>query len=654
MAKNKMVSIVVPIYNQENYLNTSIPSLINQKYENIEIILVNDGSTDKSSEIILKYAAVDSRIKIVNKENGGLVDATLAGIKSAEGKYIAFLDPDDRIGNDFISNFMEYMEDGIDCIAAGFYREKNGRLDPYFLYEDSVYEGNAVEELRNSYLYNKNFDGIPNVLFVSRWNKLYDAQCVKKTAEKFAMYKGISLGEDTIFTYLMLGNCKKVKTIKAPNSYFYNLSNQNSMMKNTAVENHLNRSRVAFEAFFKLLKADNNNILQAYALYYHLINSIFNRALQSDYSTFKVLYKTLRKDDIYKKSVVVLFESAKGLRSKYLLCAKRICIFPNMYLFMTSGMLRCAKGLKRFINSTKVLLKNISKKGIAEAFRAHKFYNSRLRAFEEIQKELPLLEERIMPILESYLNKKTILEDAPVSDKVFVFWWDGFENAPYIVQQCLKSVIKYHKGMDVVKISKNNYKNYTDINPVILADFEKGKISVQTFSDILRFNLLKNNGGTWIDATIFFTKEYILADYLSDKPFETVEFASSRYFLAYKNNVCSWSGYFIASRKNSVFVSAVDSVFEQYYLKYRTYSIYFFIDAVMMISKLCKLDGGVLDTVHYNHGDMFVLMKMLNKDFDPMISDTIGMIPQKLQWQYKNNASDKSVAKKLFLENEVV
>ena len=79
------ISVIVPIYNQEQYLNKSISSIINQKYTNLEIILINDGSTDSSIEIIDDFALKDSRIRVFSKPNGGLVDATIYGINQATG-----------------------------------------------------------------------------------------------------------------------------------------------------------------------------------------------------------------------------------------------------------------------------------------------------------------------------------------------------------------------------------------------------------------------------------------------------------------------------------------------------------------------------------------------------------------------------------------
>ena len=95
-----LISIIVPVYNVEKYLKKCVESIINQTYKNIEIILVDDGSSDKSGDICDEYKKLDNRIRVYHKENGGLSDARNYGIDKAKGKYIGFIDSDDYIKND--------------------------------------------------------------------------------------------------------------------------------------------------------------------------------------------------------------------------------------------------------------------------------------------------------------------------------------------------------------------------------------------------------------------------------------------------------------------------------------------------------------------------------------------------------------------------
>lgn len=97
----KKISVIVPIYNGETYLSECIESILKQTYENIELILVNDGSKDNSKNIIDKYALLDNRIKAIHKENSGVSDSRNVGLKNTTGDYICFVDQDDYIDNFF-------------------------------------------------------------------------------------------------------------------------------------------------------------------------------------------------------------------------------------------------------------------------------------------------------------------------------------------------------------------------------------------------------------------------------------------------------------------------------------------------------------------------------------------------------------------------
>lgn len=636
----KLVSIVVPVYNQEKYLDISIPSIRNQTYTNLEIILVDDGSTDQSAEILAKYEKADERIKIIRKENGGLVDATIVGIQHATGDFIAFLDPDDYLGEAFIDTLYSSMEDDYDFVASGFFYDDNGSHSPYYLREDKVFSRKMLDELMKNYLIDENSASVSNRIFISRWNKLYRRGCVLKLLTEFSKCKGISLGEDTVFTFLVLKYSKAGKTLSGVNTYYYNIGNQNSMMKNGALNKHLEKSDSAFRLYREFLQSANIGDEQAYGLYYFLINSLFQRLLEQDKELFDELYWKLNRNKVYQKALSIMLKRTSTKKQLLGLLLRRYVCFPSIYRAFYLYGIDCIKKVKWLIGDLLFLTSSIKVQGIRKTKYAYGFRINRRNAFEDIVKELPILEERIRPIIEPFVSMKTNKEECPIVYNVFVFWWEGIEKAPDIVKQCLGSVYKWHPNSQVFLITKENYQQYTDIHSTILKDFERGKISVQTFSDILRFNLLKNNGGTWIDATIFFAGKYDLTIGLEDKPFETVEFSTSKKYLQYKGENCSWSGYFICSRRNSVLVRTMDKIFEEYYLKYKTYSIYFFIDAALMICKLYKIDNDVLNKTRKDSGDMAELMKILDMPYNEKYMKRITALPQKLAWNYVPSKCD--------------
>ena len=143
-----------------------------------------------------EFYATHTEYKIVH---GGLVDATIYGINQATGEYIAFLDPDDYIGPLYLWDLLSQMDDDIDFVASGFYRNNNGQFIPVILSEDSKIVGDQFQKLREHYLLDGKID-FSDKIFISRWNKLYRANVVKTVAAPFFNYREVTLGEDSIFT----------------------------------------------------------------------------------------------------------------------------------------------------------------------------------------------------------------------------------------------------------------------------------------------------------------------------------------------------------------------------------------------------------------------------------------------------------------------
>ena len=108
---NKLVSVIVPVYKVERYLDRCINSLVNQSYSHIEIILVDDGSPDKCPQLCDEWALQDARIKVVHKKNGGLSDARNEGLRKSSGKYICFVDSDDYVSTKFVETLYELLHE---------------------------------------------------------------------------------------------------------------------------------------------------------------------------------------------------------------------------------------------------------------------------------------------------------------------------------------------------------------------------------------------------------------------------------------------------------------------------------------------------------------------------------------------------------------
>lgn len=128
----KLISVVIPIYNVSRYLKQCLDSVLNQSYKNLEIILVDDGSTDSSGMICDQYAQADNRVVVIHKENGGLSDARNAGLEVAKGEYIGFVDSDDLIHPSMYRTLVEILEENQADIAIanwqGFFDEGEGKI----------------------------------------------------------------------------------------------------------------------------------------------------------------------------------------------------------------------------------------------------------------------------------------------------------------------------------------------------------------------------------------------------------------------------------------------------------------------------------------------------------------------------------------------
>ena len=141
--KEELISVIVPVYNVEKILPYSLESIINQTYKDLEIIVVNDGSTDSSPEICKEYAKKDKRIKIINQKNKGLSGARNSGIDVANGKYISFIDSDDVISNEFFSYLYQLIIETISVIAECAFVK---------ISENDVYEKNYKFDIKENYI----------------------------------------------------------------------------------------------------------------------------------------------------------------------------------------------------------------------------------------------------------------------------------------------------------------------------------------------------------------------------------------------------------------------------------------------------------------------------------------------------------------------
>lgn len=207
-----MVSIIVPIYNAEQYLRRCVDSILNQEYTDYELLLVNDGSTDASGDICEEYGDRDPRVIVIQKENTGVSDSRNRALERARGKYLQFLDSDDWITPDATRLFVRAAEEyGCDMVISDFYRVVGGRLSPKGDIEE---EGVLTREEFAAHMMENPADFYYGVL----WNKLYRRDIVEE--HKLRMDTDISWCEDFMFNLEYIRYAKVFYALHAPIYYY--------------------------------------------------------------------------------------------------------------------------------------------------------------------------------------------------------------------------------------------------------------------------------------------------------------------------------------------------------------------------------------------------------------------------------------------------
>lgn len=218
-----MASIIIPIYNGERYIEQCLDSIINQSYKNIEIIAINDGSLDKSIEILEKYINLDNRIRVINQKNKGPSEARNNGLEHSNGKYILFIDIDDTVEQLYIETMVNKIEsENLDLVCCG-YKD----LSPYGEFEHTDFTFNTSISLDEFVkLVCQGTGGVP-------WGKIYKHEIIKKYNLK--MDKNIFMCEDLVFVLEYASHCKDFGAIDGY-LYNYNRFNQDSISSNISID----------------------------------------------------------------------------------------------------------------------------------------------------------------------------------------------------------------------------------------------------------------------------------------------------------------------------------------------------------------------------------------------------------------------------------
>lgn len=301
MDYSPLLSIIVPVYNSEKYLKKCLNSIVYQTYTNIEIICVNDGSTDESSKIIEEFKSKDKRIKVINQENRGLAEARNTGIKNIKGEFVAFLDSDDWLQEDFYKLLISRICQDNSDIAVG---------ETHYYYDDKISKNEWVNyyNFKNDKLIIKNVEDKQNLIYsCACWNKVYRTSLIKDNDLWFP--KGLYI-EDVPFTFTAICLSKKVSLVH--NAILYYRQHNESIMSKI----------FSFQRIF--------DIFEIYKICDKLLDSMkLDKELKIKYNYILDNFKIFNLNGYY---LACNKKYKKKFRKEFILILKKMNINSNPYL----------------------------------------------------------------------------------------------------------------------------------------------------------------------------------------------------------------------------------------------------------------------------------------------------------------------------------
>lgn len=309
-----IVSIIVPVYNNEDVLSRCLDSILRQTCSDFELLLVNDGSTDCSSVICNEYAQKDSRIRVFHKGNRGVSSARNLGLDNARGEWICFVDSDDCVSELYLSNLLSHC-----C-----------NVDLVISYAEYVYSDNTHR--KENYIC-RNVTNDYEVLFVendlnwhtSPWSKLF-----KKTlCDDLRFVEGMHIGEDLVFLYSYMLRCKKI-FVSNDTDYFYYIENQATLTKRINLYNDellaYNKVNISVQELIKAKEINNPIALSklGWVIAYYVrrvLNAIY---YDGEERTLGCRIKCIESLDIEK---YVKYTEASSLKEHVYMCLLRWRLF---------------------------------------------------------------------------------------------------------------------------------------------------------------------------------------------------------------------------------------------------------------------------------------------------------------------------------------
>lgn len=311
---SELVSVIVPVYNVEEHLDGCISSIVNQTYNNIEVILIDDGSTDASGQICDYWSAKDNRISVIHKNNEGVSFARNAGISLAKGEYILFVDSDDNIDKNLLELCVGQFDRKTDLVIFGFRLCYNdGKVEEIHFKEKEYDLGDF--EIKKNFIIGPFFR---HETGWTCWNRVFRKSIIDQYSLEFNL-KGKVVAEDKLFCLLYILHIKKIKCI---NNCLYNYNQtDNSLMRNKDTSKSIKcgfENEMSIALYNHILKnADCKKFFEIYPIIHYLLLEPSIKEAGDMYGFFNSRFKKRILDNVSEKSDLDFFVHQLNQFDKY-------------------------------------------------------------------------------------------------------------------------------------------------------------------------------------------------------------------------------------------------------------------------------------------------------------------------------------------------
>ena len=343
MKNSSKISIIIPVFNAENYLKRCLKSIVNQTYKHFEVLIIDDGSTDTSKEIYSEFVNRDNRFKAFYQPNMGPSSARNLGIEKSTSNYIAFIDADDYVAINYIENLISAaLTNNADLVCGGYYELSKYNLNPLPVNDFKIYINTTINI--NNFV-PAIFEGTAGVL----WGKLFKSDIIIKNNLK--LHPEVKMSEDLIFVLEYVFYATTIIVVNT-NGYYYNRLNEESLSSKQA-PNYLNFLKLTNEAIetilaknkYQLVNIDNLKKRRIWSLLKLLTYNIANSKGEILGKTKKI--KSLL-DNQYIKKYLLLLNEQQAIYKLHLFFLKQEFIFLDvLYCILLKNIINFKQTFKK-------------------------------------------------------------------------------------------------------------------------------------------------------------------------------------------------------------------------------------------------------------------------------------------------------------------